>query len=76
LVDEDEFSDFLQQDFELDQIKEAMEMLDELSKEIVFLRFIEDKSYTEIEEQLEISQDAIRQRISRALKKLKDLLNS
>jgi RNA polymerase sigma factor (sigma-70 family) len=51
-------------------------MLDELSKEIVFLRFIEDKSYTEIEEQLEISQDAIRQRISRALKKLKDLLNS
>jgi RNA polymerase sigma factor (sigma-70 family) len=76
LVDEDEFSDFLQQDFELDQIKEAMEMLDEMSKEIVFLRFIEDKSYTEIEEQLEISQDAIRQRISRALKKLKDLLNS
>ena len=76
LVDEDEFSDFLQQDFELDQIKEAMEMLDGLSKEIVFLRFIEDKSYTEIEEQLEISQDAIRQRISRALKKLKDLLNS
>ena len=38
-------------------------------------RFIEDKSYSEIEEQLLISQDTIRQRISRALKKLKDILN-
>ena len=52
-----------------------MQQLDSLSREIVFLRFIEDKTYSEIEEQLLISQDTIRQRISRALKKLKDILN-
>ena len=75
LVDDEDFNAFLQQDFELDQIKEAMQELDSLSREIVFLRFIEDKSYSEIEEQLLISQDTIRQRISRALKKLKDILN-
>ena len=67
--------DYLQQDFELDQIMEAMQSLDFLSREIIFLRYIEDRSYSEIEEQLLISQDTIRQRISRALKKLKELLN-
>ena len=75
LVDNEDFDLFLEQDFELDQIKDAMQNLDALSREIVFLRFIEDKSYAEIEEQLLISQDTIRQRISRALKKLKDILN-
>ena len=75
LVDESEFNSFLQQDFELEQIKDAMQQLDTLSREIIFLRYIEDKSYTEIEEQLLLSQDAIRQRISRALKKLKEILN-
>ena len=75
LIDETEFELFLQQDFELDQIKDAMKELDNLSREIVFLKFIEDKSYSEIEEQLLLSQDAIRQRISRALKKLKEILN-
>jgi len=75
LVDETEFDEFLQQDFELDQIMEAMQSLDSLSREIIFLRYIEDRSYSEIEEQLLISQDTIRQRISRALKKLKELLN-
>lgn len=75
LVDESDFSDFLQQDFELDLIQTAMQELDPTSREILFLKYIESKSNTEIEEILQISQEVIRQRISRALKKLKTLLS-
>lgn len=75
LVDESDFSDFLEQDFELDLIKKAMQELDATSREILFLKYIEDKSNAEIEDILQISQDLIRQRISRALKKLRTLLN-
>ena len=45
--------------------------LDEMSKEIISLKFIEDKSYAEISTILWISQDLVRQRCSRALKALK-----
>jgi sigma-70, region 4 len=65
----------LQQDFELEQIQAAMQELDALSREILFLKYIEHKSNAEIEDTLMISQDLIRQRISRALKKLRTLLN-
>ena len=73
LVDESVIDEFLQQDFELEQIKKAMQELDALSREIIFLKYIEHKSNTEIEEQLMISQEVIRQRISRAFKKLRVL---
>jgi RNA polymerase sigma factor (sigma-70 family) len=45
--------------------------LDEMSKEIISLKYIEDKSYGEISGILWISQDLVRQRCSRALKALK-----
>lgn len=75
LIEESEVAELLQQDFELEQIKAAMQELDALSREIIFLKYIEHKSNTEIEEQLLISQEVIRQRISRALKKLRSMLN-
>lgn len=75
LVDEEDYETLLQQDFELEQIQAAMQELDALSREILFLKYIEHKSNTEIEDTLMISQDLIRQRISRALKKLRALLN-
>lgn len=75
LIEESEVAELLQQDFELAQIKAAMQELDALSREIIFLKYIEHKSNTEIEEQLLISQEVIRQRISRAFKKLRALLN-
>ena len=75
LVDEEDYEAVLQQDFELEQIQAAMQELDTLSREILFLKYIEHKSNTEIEDTLMISQDLIRQRISRALKKLRTLLN-
>lgn len=74
LIEESEVAELLQQDFELEQIKAAMQELDALSREIIFLKYIEHKSNTEIEEQLLISQEVIRQRISRAFKKLRGLL--
>ena len=74
LVDETDITDLLEQDFQLDLIQKAMEELDPTSREIIFLKFIEDKSNTEIEEILQISQEVIRQRISRAFKKLRTLL--
>lgn len=74
LIEESEIAELLQQDFELEQIKAAMQELDALSREIIFLKYIEHKSNTEIEEQLLISQEVIRQRISRAFKKLRALL--
>ena len=76
LIEESEIAELLQQDFELAQIKAAMQELDALSREIIFLKYIEHKSNTEIEEQLLISQEVIRQRISRAFKKLRALLNA
>ena len=66
----------LDQNFQLDMIQSAMQELDPTSREIIFLKFIEDKSNAEIEEILQISQEVIRQRISRAFKKLRSLLNS
>ncbi|PZM87040.1 MAG: hypothetical protein DLD55_03480 [candidate division SR1 bacterium] len=76
LIEESEVAELLQQDFELEQIKAAMQELDALSREIIFLKYIEHKSNTEIEEQLLISQEVIRQRISRAFKKLRALLHA
>lgn len=76
LIEESEVEELLQQDFEFEQIKKAMQELDILSREILFLRYIEHKSYTEIEDQLLLSQEVLRQRISRALKKLRAMLNN
>jgi RNA polymerase sigma-70 factor (ECF subfamily) len=72
--DEESILDGIDQDFMMEDILWAMADLDELSYEIVFLRFIEDKTYEEISWLLNISQDAVRQRISRSLKKLKGSL--
>ena len=76
MVDEFDYSELLDQNFQLDMIQSAMQELDPTSREIIFLKFIEDKSNAEIEEILQISQEVIRQRISRAFKKLRTLLNS
>lgn len=75
---EDDFDIFelLESDFQYEQIKEAMTKLDKESREIIYLKFIEEKSNIEMAEIFEISNDNIRQKISRSLKKLKALLNT
>ena len=54
-----------------EKIQNAIFELDEISKEVISLKYIEEKSYGEISKILWISQDSVRQRCSRALKALK-----
>lgn len=75
---EDDFDIFelLESDFQYEQIKNAMARLDKESREIIYLKFIEEKDNKEMAEIFEISNENIRQKISRALKKLKVLLST
>ena len=74
LVDEFDITQFLENDFTLERIKEAMESLDSISKDILYFKFIEEKTNEEIVRLTGIAPDAVRQRVSRALKSLKGLL--
>ena len=71
LEDEEDFTQILDNEYTLDQIRLAILELDEMSKEVISLKFVEEKSYGEISQILWISQDLVRQRCSRALKALK-----
>ena len=62
--------------FELDKIQQAMKELDDWSKDIIYWKFIEEKSNEEIELLLWISNDNVRQKISRAIKQLKARLEN
>ena len=71
LEDEEDYTEILNNEYTFSQIQKAILELDSVSKEIISLKFIEDKSYGEIAGILWISQDLVRQRCSRALKALK-----
>lgn len=75
LQDDLDVIDFLEEEFQLKQIEEAMQELDSDSRELVYLKFIESKDNNEISEILWLSVDNVRQKIFRALKKLKEILN-
>lgn len=61
--------------FTFEQIKHAMEWLETSYKEVIHLKYIEEYSYEEIAHTLWLSQDAIRQRISRWLKRINEMLS-
>ena len=71
LEDEEDFTEILDNEYTLEQIRSAILELDEMSKEVISLKFVEEKSYSEISNILWISQDLVRQRCSRAIKALK-----
>ena len=48
LEDEEDFTQILDNEYTYEQIQQAMYELDEMSKEIISLKYIEDKSYGEI----------------------------
>ena len=75
LIDENDVIEFLEHDYKFDQIQKAMKELDDAGKDIVYRKFIEEKSYEEISFLLWISQETVRQRLSRAIKRLKELLS-
>jgi RNA polymerase sigma factor (sigma-70 family) len=72
----EDMTEFLETEFTFEQIQQAMTQLDEGNQEILFLKFIEEKEYAEIAEMLSISQESARQRCSRALKQLKQVVLS
>jgi RNA polymerase sigma factor (sigma-70 family) len=74
LVDEFDISQFLENDYSYERIQQAMKELDDVSKDIVYFKFIEEKSNEEISAITWIANDTIRQRVSRAIKFLKQLL--
>lgn len=76
LVDEFDISQFLENDFSFEMIQKAMKQLDDLSRDIIYFKFIEEKTNEEIVTLTGIAADTIRQRISRAIKFLKQLLEN
>jgi RNA polymerase sigma-70 factor (ECF subfamily) len=66
----------LETDFQFEKIGEAMKNLDTESREIVYLKFIEEKNNKEISDILNISNDNVRQKVSRSIKKLRTLLDT
>jgi RNA polymerase sigma factor (sigma-70 family) len=66
----------LETDFQFKQIEDAMKQLDLESRELIYLKFIEEKDNMEIADILQISNDNVRQKLSRSLKKLKSLLTN
>jgi len=74
VADPNDFTELLESDFSFEYIQQAMKELDTISQEVIFLKFIEEKDYEEIADILHLSQDAVRQKCSRALKQLRSLL--
>lgn len=74
LTDEIDIKDLLEQNFHFEHIMTAMKQLDEISRDIIYRKFIEEKTHKEIEDMLWLNSENVRQRLSRAVKKLKALL--
>lgn len=76
LVDDLDLTKLLENDFKFEQIEKAMKRLDDVSKDIIYFRFIEEKTNEEISSITWSSNEMIRQRLSRAIKQLKKLLEN
>lgn len=74
LMDDFDISAFMENDFSFERIQQVMKQLDTTSRDIIYFKFIEEKTNEEISLITGITNDAIRQRISRAIKYLKQLL--
>lgn len=61
---------------ELDRVKQAIEQLPTQCKQIFLLSRIEDYSYSEIAEKMQISVSTVKTQMGRAMQKLKNLLVS
>lgn len=75
LEDTESFADLLEIEFSFKQIKQAISTLDEISQDIIFLRFTEEKDYNFIASACSISPESARQKCSRAIKQIRENLN-
>lgn len=76
IVDDFSIEELLESSFKMEKIENAMKKLNNEEREIIYLKFIEEKGNWEISEIMRIGDDNLRQKISRSLKKLKVLLES
>ncbi len=74
LADEEDIHTLMDHQFQFENIQKAMKELDDGSRDILYWKFIEEKSNEEIQLLLSISNDNVRQRLSRAIKLLKQIL--
>lgn len=75
LEDPEDFMNTFNISFTHEKIQEAILLLDDIYKDPILLRFVEELSYEEIAHILQTTQETIRQRISRWLKKLNSLIS-
>jgi len=71
---DDGMLDVMEQDFTYGLIQDALSHLDEISQQIIVMKYVEEKSYEEISAMLACSVETLRKRVSRALQKLRDQL--
>ncbi|MFA7298371.1 MAG: sigma-70 family RNA polymerase sigma factor [Candidatus Absconditabacterales bacterium] len=76
LIDDIDITKLLENDFKFEQIEQAMKQLDDISKDMIYFKFIEEKTNEEISSITGSSNEMIRQRLSRAIKQLKKLLEN
>lgn len=74
LVDETDFTNFLESDYQFEQIQQAMSQLDWLTRDVVYFKFVEEREYDEIAKLVWLSNENVRQKLSRGIKKLKEIL--
>lgn len=73
---EDSMKELLETDYTYEHILQAIQSLNENEKEVIFLKFIEEKSTNDIAEICGTSEANIRKRLSRAIHNLKTLLST
>ena len=67
LQDDFDIFEILESEFEFSHIEDAMKQLDSDCREIIYLKFIEERDNSEIADMLQISNENVRQKISRDL---------
>lgn len=65
-----------QNNHQLERIYRVLDTLDDLSREIIILKYVEDLSFESIARIVNLQPDAVRQRASRAIKAVQSLLGN
>lgn len=76
LADDTDLTLLLEHDFKFEHIQNAIKRLDDISKDMIYFRFVEEKTNEEIVLLTWLSNEVVRQRLSRAIKQLKKLLEN
>ncbi len=74
-ADEGKTSDFAEGRERSEELVVAMEVLTESEREVIELKFFGERTYLEIAELLDKREDAVRQHVARAMKKMREVLS-